>query len=203
MSTAPKQLLSPQEYLRKERQAEFRSEYYAGEMFAMAGASWEHTRIKDNLARHVGNQLEGGPCQVLTSDMRLKVSETGLYTYPDMVVVCEEPEFEDEVFDTLLNPRVVIEVLSDSTEGYDRGVKFGHYRRLPSVHEYVLVAQDRPLVEGFVRQPDGTWVLTAVSDPKGAFAFGSIPVRVSMADIYARVQFDEAPDHLPTSDSER
>src|SRR5438874_6463918 len=112
MSTASKRLLSPEEYLARERAAEFRSEYYRGEMFAMAGASWEHTLIKDNLAREAGNQLKGGPCRALTSDLRVKITITGLYCYPDMVVVCEEPQFENDEFDTLLNPQVVTEILS-------------------------------------------------------------------------------------------
>ncbi len=116
MSTVAKTLLTPQEYLARERLAGIRSEFYRGEMFAMAGASWEHTLIKDNLARQARNQLERGPCRVLTSDLRVKVNATGLYTYPDIVVVCDEPQFEDNQFDTLLYPRVVVEVLSDSTE---------------------------------------------------------------------------------------
>ena len=194
MSTAEKSLLTPEQYLARERAADFRSEFYRGEMFAMAGASPAHTRIKDNLARHTGNQLENGPCYVLTSDLRVKVSATGLYTYPDMVVICDEPQLEDKVLDTLLNPRVVVEVLSDSTEKYDRGVKFGHYRQLPSVQEYVLVAQDRPLLERYVRQPDDTWVLTACSGLPQTFEFGSIPARVPLADIYRGVTLPENPD---------
>ena len=191
MSTVPKRLLSPQEYLTLERQADVRSEYHRGGIFAMAGASWEHTLIKDNLAGEAGNQLKSGPCRVLTSDLRVKVNATGLYTYPD-IVVCEEPQFEDKVMDTLLNPRVVVEVLSDSTEKYDRGVKFAHYRRLPSVQEYVLVAQDRPLVERYVRQADDAWVLTAFSTMTQTFAFGTIPVQVALADIYRGVEFPES-----------
>src|SRR6266436_6562587 len=105
MSTVQKRLLTPQEYLEIERQADYRSEYFRGEMFAMAGASWEHTLIKDNLAREAGNQLKNGPCQVLSSDLRVKVDATGLYTYPDIAIVCDEPQFEDAAFDTLLNPR--------------------------------------------------------------------------------------------------
>lgn len=193
MSTAPKQLLSPEEYLAKERAADFRSEYYRGEMFAMSGASWEHTLIKDNLAAEVRNQLKGGPCRVLTTDLRLKVSATGLYTYPDLVIVCERPQLEDEAGDTLLNPRVVVEVLSESTEKYDRGMKFGHYRQVPSIREYVLVAQDRPLVERYVRQPNSAWLMTGVDDPAGTFAFESVPVRVRMADIYDGVEFPPIP----------
>jgi Uma2 family endonuclease len=193
MSTVPKRSFTPQEYLALERQADVRSEYYGGEIFAMAGASWEHTRIKDNLAREVGNQLLDGPCSVSTSDLRVKVDATGLYTYPDVVVVCDAPQFEDRVPDTLLNPRVIVEVLSDSTEKYDRGLKFGHYRRLPSVQEYVLIAQDRPLVERYVRQADDTWVLTAFSAMTETFSFGTIPVKIALTSIYRRVEFPVSP----------
>ena len=188
-----KPFLSPQEYLARERCADWRSEFYRGEMFAMAGASWEHTLIKDNLAREAGNRLKDGPCRVVTSDLRVKVSATGLYTYPDLVIVCGEPQFEDQVQDTLLNPRVIVEVLSDSTEKYDRGTKFGHYRQLASLQEYVLVAQDRALVERFVRQADDTWVLTAFSDLTGTFDFGSVAAAIPLAEICRGVQFPETP----------
>src|SRR5438105_4184831 len=132
MSTAPKRLLSPEEYLAQERRAEFRSEYLLGEVFAMAGASYEHTLIKDNLAAEVRARLKNTPCRILTSDMRVKVTASGLYTYPDGVIVCDKPQFEDAEFDILLNPLVIVEILSESTERYDRGAKFGHYRRLLS-----------------------------------------------------------------------
>jgi len=189
MSTAMKRLLTPQEYLVKERAAEFRSEFLRGEMFAMAGTSWEHTLVKDNLAGELRNQLKGGPCRALTSDMRVKVDATGLYTYPDIVIVCEEPQFEDKEFDTLLNPRCIVEVLSDSTEGYDRGAKFGHYRQVASLQEYVLVAQDRPLIERYLRQQDDSWVLTVVNDLAKSFAFASVKAEVPLAEIYSGVEF--------------
>jgi len=189
---APTQRLSPQEYLVRERRAEIRSEYLRGEVFAMAGASYEHTLIKDNLARKTGNQLENGPCRVLTSDMRIKVDASGLYTYPDIAIVCDEPQLEDAVGDTLLNPRVIVEVLSDSTEKYDRGAKFGHYRQLTTLQEYVLVAQDRPLIERYVRQADGSWLLVVFETLSQSFAFASIPVRVTLADVYAGVKLAEA-----------
>jgi Uma2 family endonuclease len=192
MSPAEKTLLTPQEYLAKERLAAFRSEFYRGEMFAMAGASWEHTLIKDNLAREAGNQLRNGPCRVLTSDLRVKVSATDLYTYPDGVIVCEEPEFEDTHFDTLLNPRVVMEVLSESTEKYDRGAKFGHYRRLQSVQDYVLVSQDEPLVERFVRQEDDTWTLKEYRGLDQKFEVASVPAKIPLTDIYRGIKFPEA-----------
>jgi Uma2 family endonuclease len=193
VSTVSKPLLTPQEYLARERLADIRNEYFRGELFAMAGASWEHNLIKDNLARETGNQLKNGPCRIATSDLRVKVKKTGLYTYPDVVVVCEKPQFEDGVMDTLLNPRVVVEVLSDSTEKYDRGTKFAHYRQLPTVQEYVLVAQDRPLVERYVRQPDNTWLLTEFNDLAQTFAFGTIPARTTLEEIYRGVVFPETP----------
>ena len=191
MSSVLKPILTPQEYLAIERKAEFKSEFYDGEMFAMAGASWEHTFIKDNVARHAGNQLADGPCRVLTSDMRVKVDATGLYTYPDIVIVCTELKFEDKVFDTLLNPRVIIEVLSDSTEQYDRGTKLKHYRRVPSVQEVVLIAQDRPLVERYVRQTDHSWLLTEFRELTEIFEFGSVPVKIALTDIYRSVEFSD------------
>jgi len=196
MSTVPKKLLTPQEYLARERAAEFRSEYYAGEMFAMAGASWEHNLVKDNLAREAGQQLKDGPCTVVTSDLRVKIDATGLYTYPDMVIVCDKPRFEDKVFDTLLNPRVVIEILSDSTEKYDRGIKFSHYRKLASVEAYVLVAQDRPLLERYVRTGK-KWVLTEFNDLSQVFDFEVIPVSIPLAEIYRGVEFPEISGTAP------
>ncbi|HEV2946480.1 MAG TPA: Uma2 family endonuclease [Gemmataceae bacterium] len=191
MSTAPTRLLSPQEYLAQERQADFKSEYFRGEVFAMAGATYEHTLIKDNLAREAGNRLKGSPCRVLTSDMRVKVSTTGLYTYPDIAIVCDKPQFEDDVFDTLLNPRAIVEILSDSTEKYDRGAKFGHYRQIPGLQEYVLVAQDRALVERFTRQADDSWVLTVFEGLSQTFGFASVPARIPLTEIYSGVEFPE------------
>ena len=192
MSTASSRRITPQEYLAIERAAEIRSEYYAGEMFAMSGASWHHNLVKDNLAREIGQQLKEGPCRVVTSDLRVKVDATGLYTYPDIVVVCEAPRFEDDVHDTLLNPRVIVEVLSESTEKYDRGKKFGHYQRIASLQEYVLVAQDEPVVERYLRQPTG-WLLTTVRGLDADFAFAAIAGTVSLREIYRGVTFDAEP----------
>jgi len=175
MTAVPRAKLTPAEYLAAERKAAFRSEYLNGEMFAMAGASYPHTRINDNLIIALGARLKGGPCFPLSRDMRVKVSRTGLYTYPDALVVCGQPEFEDGQRDTLLNPQVVIEVLSESTESYDRGAKFRHYQQVPSLREYVLIAQDEPVCERFVRQPDETWVLTTVTGLDRELAFGTVP----------------------------
>ena len=193
MSAAPKRLLTPQEYLAQERRATFRSEYYRGELFAMAGASFEHSLVKDNFAREAGNQLKDGSCRVVTSDLRVKVDATGLYTYPDIVIVCDQPQFEDAAFDTLLNPRTIVEILSESTEKYDRGAKFEQYRKIPSLREYILVAQDRMYIERHVRQPDDTWVLTEFSAAASTFEFAIISVRVPMAEIYRGVEFPANP----------
>ena len=164
MSSERKTRLSPEEYLALERKAEVRSEYLDGDMVAMSGGSREHNLIVTNLVSELRLQLKGRPCEVYPSNMRVKVSATGLYTYPDVVVVCGEPTFEDESVDTLLNPTLIIEVLSDSTEAYDRGGKFAHYRKLASLMEYVLIAQTKPHVEYYVRQPDNRWLLAETNN---------------------------------------
>jgi Uma2 family endonuclease len=191
MSAVPKVILTPAEYLAVERRAAFKSEFLNGEMFAMAGASLPHTRIKDNLARALNNQFESGPCVAMTSDLRVKVSATGLYTYPDVVVYCGSPEMEDGRRDTLLNPRVIIEVLSESTESYDRGEKFRQYQRLASFQEYVVVSQDEPVCERFVRQRDDTWVLTTITGLDRELVLGTVSARAPLAEIYAGVTFPE------------
>ena len=189
MSAAAKLKLTPAQYLEQERLASFKSEYIDGEVFAMSGASYEHTLIKDNLARELGNRLKGGACRVLTSDLRVKVEGAGLYAYPDLVVVCDGPAFEDELFDTLLNPRVIVEVLSDSTERFDRSGKFRGYQCLPTFAEYVLVAQDQALIERFVRQSDDSWLLNSFKGLEPELNFQSLSVRVPLSEIYAGVTF--------------
>jgi Uma2 family endonuclease len=159
MSSQPKTYLTPSEYLELERRAEFKSEYYNGEMFAIAGASLPHGRIVANIGQDLGNQLEGGPCEVYTTDIRLRVSPSGMFTYPDVMVVCGAAQVADDQKDTLLNPTLIIEVLSESTRGYDRGRKFQHYRTLPSLAEYLTVEQDAPHIERHTRQPEGGWLL--------------------------------------------
>ncbi|NUQ62714.1 MAG: Uma2 family endonuclease [Pirellulales bacterium] len=191
MTTVPKRHLTPEEYLAKERKAEFKSEYYDGEMFAMSGASREHNLIAGNVNGEARNQLRDRPCEVYQSDMRVKVSRTGLYTYPDVVIVCGEPRFEDAEVDTLLNPTVVFEVLSKSTEGYDRGTKSEHYRRIPSLREYVLIAQDRCHVERFSRQPDNRWLLWESEDLEAILDLPSVGCEMKLSDIYAKVELGE------------
>jgi Uma2 family endonuclease len=191
MSAVPKTKLTPSEYLAIERKAEFKSEFYCGEMFAMAGANRWYIIARDNLAGELHSNMKGTPCRAYSVDMRIKVDVTGLYTYPDIAIVCGKPEFEDDVHDTLLNPRAIVEVLSESTEKYDRGAKFRHYRQIASLQEYVLVSQDEPLVERRVRQADGSWGLTEFAGLDGILEFASVPVRVPLSEIYRDVAFPE------------
>jgi Uma2 family endonuclease len=187
MSSQRKTHLSSEEYLALERKAETRSEYLDGDMVAMSGGSREHNLIVTNFIRELSAQLKGRPCEVFSNDMRVKVSPTGLYTYPDVVVVCGEPQFEDANVDTLMNPTVLVEVLSDSTESYDRGVKFGHYRKVESLIEYLLVAQHEYRIEQYVRQPEGPWVRSDVRGLTSTLNLPSIQCAIPMAEIYDRV----------------
>jgi Uma2 family endonuclease len=189
MSAVAHARLTPQEYLARERRAEFKSEFFRGETIAMAGASFAHTRLRDNLARILGNAFEGTPCQALSGDLRVKVAADGRYTYPDLVVVCGEPEFEDAVLDTLLNPVMLVEVLSDSTERLDRGAKFHSYQRIESLREYVMISQHAPVVERYVRHEGESWLLTPTVGLGASVTFDSIGVSVTLADIYQRVRF--------------
>lgn len=175
------------EYLALERSHPERHQYLAGEMFAMGGASERHNLIVTNLVRDLSLQLKGRPSRTYANDMRVKVAPTGLYTYPDIVVVCGAPRFDDEQADTLLNPTVLIEVLSPSTEAYDRGEKFAHYRRLESLAEYVLIAQDSVHVEHYVRQPDNQWLLSETNLLDGTLRLPSIQCELALAEIYDKV----------------
>jgi Uma2 family endonuclease len=153
----------------------------------MAGGSRRHARLAANLLRDLGNQLRGGRCEIYTSDMRVWVGATGLYTYPDVTVVCGQPQLADEHGDTLLNPTFIAEVLSPTTEGYDRGRKFEHYRTIPSLSEYLLVAQDRIHVDLYTRQPDGRWILSEAGRLEDSLELRSIECRLSLADLYEKV----------------
>jgi len=185
----PRYLLSEEEYLAKERAADFKSEFYAGEMFAMAGASRKHNVITNNLGGELRARLRDKPCEVYTSDMRVKVTPTGLYTYPDVVVACDKPEFEDAEVDTLLNPRLIAEVLSESTRDYDRGGKSNHYRQIPSLLEYLIVNQAEINVELLSRQADGSWRLTETRDRGAVIHLESLDCEVPVEEIYAKVAF--------------
>jgi Uma2 family endonuclease len=195
VATQPKGRITPQEYLALERKAEIKSEYLDGEMFAMSGATREHTKIAANITVELGNQLMDRPCEVYPLDMRTKVSPTGLYTYPGIVVVCSEPQFEDAHSDTLINPDLIIEILSDSTESYDRGKKFAHYRTIDSLREYVLVSQTECRIERFSRQDDGNWLYSESTDPNGSMELTSVACRLSLSRVYHKVNFERARVH--------
>jgi Uma2 family endonuclease len=188
MSSQSKLRLTPEEYLTLEREAEYKSEYFDGEVFAMAGASARHVLIVTNVVRELGTQLRRRPCTVYSSDLRVRVSETGLYTYPDVVVVCGTPQWADDQQDTLLNPTLLVEVLSESTKDYDRGGKFEHYRTLQSLIEYVLIAQDKTHVEHFVRQPDNRWILSETNSVEDTIHLSSIGCKLELAEIYDKVE---------------
>jgi Uma2 family endonuclease len=188
-SAALKTRYTPSQYLALERDAEFKHEYYDGYITAMAGGSPEHNQLAGNIFRKLGNQLEDRECRAYISDVRLCVSSTGLYTYPDVMVVCGEALFQKiEGVESLLNPAMIVEVLSPTTESYDRGDKFADYRQLPSLKEYVLVSQDKVLVERYTRQGDD-WVLTEFKALADTLQLASIDCAVSLREIYAKVNF--------------
>jgi Uma2 family endonuclease len=155
----------------------------------MAGASFAHTLIVSNVVGEIRGQLRRRECTVHSADLRVKVSATGLYTYPDVVVVCGQPRFDDDQNDTLLNPKLIVEVLSPSTKDYDRGAKFEQYRTIESLTEYVLIAQDKVHVEHFVRQPDGRWLLEETNRLDGRLTLPSVEAQLAIADIYEKVEF--------------
>lgn len=192
-SPAPEETLTPQEYLRREREAETKTEFIGGELFAMSGASFSHTRINHSIARHLGNQLQGKPCEVVSNDLRVKVNEVGDYVYPDVVVVCNGGEWEDNEFDTLLNPTVIIEVLSVSTAKRDRDDKWRLYQQLPSLNDYLMVAQNEVRVEHFTRQNENLWLYTAYTTLEAEIDLTAIDCRLSLRDIYERITFAENP----------
>jgi Uma2 family endonuclease len=189
MSTAAKPYFTEAEYLARERRAQHKSEYYRGEIFAMAGATREHNLIAGNLVRALGNQLAHGSCEVYPGDMRVRLP-SGLYTYPDVTVACGEPKFLDDEFDTLINPIVLVEVLSASTEAYDRGTKAQQYRDLESLAHYVLVASEKRHIEVHTRQTNGQWAISESSDLAGGVELHAIGCRLSLAEVYAKVVFE-------------
>ncbi len=188
MSSQLNTYLSTEEYLTIERKAERKSEYFAGEMFALAGTTKRHNIITGNIVRVLGNQLLDRPCNVYSMDMRVKVSETGKYTYPDIAVVCGEEKFEDAEMDTLINPTVLIEVLSDSTEAYDRGKKFEHYQRIESFAEYILVTQTPYRVEQFIRESERKWSYSEYRSAEDVAQLVSVECELLLKDIYVKVE---------------
>lgn len=191
MTAQPAPHLTPAEYLALERAGEERHEYLAGKIYAMAGGSKRHNRIAGSAYAALYAQLRQRDCVVYPSDMRVKSARTGLYTYPDITIVCGDEEFEDDKEDTLLNPTVIIEVLSPSTEQYDRGRKFQHYRAIPSLREYVLISQDEYRVERFARQADNTWLLSEATGREGTLELTSVQCLLRLEEVYEKVDLTE------------
>ena len=191
MTAQPATKLTPQEYLAIERQNEVKSEYWNGDLFAMAGASRWHNLIITNVVSELRVQLKGRSCEVYPSDMRVRIPRSTAYRYPDVIVICGQPQFEDEQHDTLLNPTIIIEVLSPSTEAVDRGTKFGQYRKIDSLREYLLISQETPLIERYVRQGDTPfWLLSDATGLEANLEVSSIECVLALAEVYDKVELE-------------
>ena len=205
MASSPAAFITPEQYLELDRKAERPSEYYQGEMFPVESATRAHSLIVTNVAGMLGTLLKHRPCEVYSSTLRLRVAGTGLYTYPDVMVACGEPLFADDQADTLLNPVLIAEVLSKSTQDYDRGQKFQLYRTVASVMEYLAIAQEKVFIEYWLRQSDHRWLLTEFDNLSASIRLDSIGVDVSIAEIYDKVMFaanPESPNRLNSNNSD-
>jgi len=185
--------LSPGEYLAGERQADVKHEYIAGEAYAMAGGTPEHTALSTDALRSLGNRLDaaGGRCDVYNSDVKVRVEDEGPFFYPDVTVTCGDPTFDAD--GCLRNPLLIVEVLSESTAAFDRGEKFFHYRRIPSLRHYVLIEQTRMLVEHYERQDNGLWTLVGEhTEPDHRLSLPALGADVPLSEVYRRVRFPAA-----------
>ncbi|HKC66332.1 MAG TPA: Uma2 family endonuclease [Pyrinomonadaceae bacterium] len=187
MSTQPQTFLTPEEYLAIERRAEYKSEYIDGVMYAVSGASFWHNVVVANLITELVQQLRGRPCRVLPSDIKVRMPDSRKFFYPDVSVVCGEPQFHDERTDVILNPTLIIEVLSESTAGFDRGEKFQAYQQLNSLQEYLLVSQDKIFIEQFVRQERERWTYIATVGLESSLALPSIECSLSLKAVYDKI----------------
>ena len=182
---------TPEEYLTRERDARERHEYYHGEVFAMSGGTPEHSLIIANVSGELRAALKGKPCRLYESNLRIRIPRTTLYTYPDASVVCGPLQFDplDARKETVTNPTLLVEVLSPSTETWDRGGKFQNYQQIESLREYVLVSSEKPLVETYLRHEGCTWIYAAAGGPEARARFNSLGVEIALAEIYAGVEF--------------
>lgn len=187
--------ITEEEYLALDRASTTKHEYFHGRIYAMTGAKEPHNLINGNTLASLHSQLRRKPCRIYASDMRVKVTKTGLNTFPDIVIICGQPEFTDSTRDTVTNPVVIIEILSDSTERYDRGMKFQNYRTLDSLRDYILIAQDHRHIEHFSRQDGGLWVLHEAIGDTDIINILSVECTLNVEDVYEKVEFDqEAPE---------
>ena len=188
MPAIKKTLISETDYLEEERKALAKSEYYKGEVFAMSGASSKHNRIVASIIISIGQYLKNGKCYIYPSDLRVHNPANGLYTYPDVTIVCGKEEYLDEEFDTLLNPTVLIEVLSPTTEEYDRGTKFKLYRSIPSLKNYIMISSTEISAEIYTRMENNEWKLNMTKDKEGIIHISAIEYDLTLTDVYAQVE---------------
>lgn len=178
-----------EEYLDLERKAKFKSEFIEGQIYAMAGASPTHALITANVIANLVLHLRGNPCRVYSNDLKVRIGRAGNYYYPDLTVVCGQLQYHDEHQDVLLNPTIVVEVLSPSTEADDRGRKWIQYQQIESLTDYIMVAHNEPFIEHYARQADGGWHYESCSDLASQLTIQSIDCQVSLADVYEKVDF--------------
>ncbi len=187
MLQPPLKYCTEEEYLAFERAAQEKHEYYKGEIFAMSGASFKHNVLQINIVTLLSNHLKGKNCRPFGSDLRIHIPSNSFYTYPDVIIVCDEPEFADKEFDTLLNPSVIIEILSPSTANYDRGAKFDLYREIESLQEYILIDSNSMHFVHYIKNPDATWTLSETRKPGDDFFITSVDFKVQLAEVYAGI----------------
>jgi len=193
MSDPTKKFITPEEYLALEEQADHKSEYYNGEISAMSGASNNHNLITGNVHAALHQLLSKRPCRTYVNDMRLLTGPKGLYTYPDVMVVCGKIEFAPKRDDTVMNPVVIVEVLSDSTKGYDRGEKFAMYRKILSLKEYVMIDQTQPYVEHY-RRDGHFWVFEALETIDAILTITALECEIPLAVMYEKIEWQEVKD---------
>lgn len=189
MATNPIPRMTEQEYLAIERASEVKSEFLNGEMIAMSGGTYRHSRLQTDLIVAFSTRLGDRPCLVQASDMRIKIEASGARTYPDISIVCGEPVFADNSEDEIVNPVAIIEVLSPSTENYDRGIKFFHYRRIPTLTDYILVSQSEMLIEHYTKMEGESWILRPLTKPDEQLALANLRVSIPLEEIYRRIKF--------------
>ena len=202
MSAQPLPYHTLEQYVKLEDEATYKSEFISGRIYAMSGGTPKHSAIGSNIGREMGNLLKREPCQVYNSDLRVGIMPLDVETYPDVTIVCGEPHLNPFDKNSIINPAVIFEVLSPSTERYDRGEKWAYYRRLDSLQEYVLVSQDKPQVEQYVRQESGLWTYAAVEGLETTSVLSVLGITLALSEIYDKITFPEVADAKEPADAE-
>ena len=196
MNPNPIPKMTPEEFLAFERASDIRHEYLGGQIIAMGGAKRNHNIVAANLCTEISNKTEDKNCEVYLADMRVFLPASSEYAYPDLTVVCGQPEFQDDVLDTLLNPVLIIEILSASTEAYDRGLKFQLYRSIKTLREYVLISPNQPRIEKYVLHGDGFWVLSETAQLDSELVLESIDADIPLSRIYRKITFEQSDEPI-------